>query len=180
MPEISITTPRGAAQWLRLYRLYHRAFPASERKPFAVIVKMYRKGKSDIWQIRQDGKFAALAFTINGENLILLDYFAVARNCRGRGIGSAALGELRKRYAGKGMFVEIESTGEAADNQQERLRRKQFYLSNGMRPLNVTVMLFGVKMELLGIECEMDFPRYHAFYRDNYSAWAADRIAQAQ
>lgn len=42
--------------------------------------------------------------------------------------------------------------------------------------MNVTVKLFGVRMELLGSGCGLDFDGYKAFYRENYNQWAADHI----
>lgn len=176
MMELSLLRPARPSQWRKLYRLYRSAFPAAERKPFWIIMKMFRKGKTDVWCIERDGKFVGLAATINGEELILLDYFAVDPACRGAGIGSAALGKLLEIYAGKGLFVEIESTGGTAPNREERERRKRFYLRCGLQRLNVTATVFGVRMELLGRGCQMDFERYRAFYRDNYSGWAAERI----
>lgn len=170
--------PRGIGGWLRLYRLYRQAFPASERKPFSIMVKMYRRGKTDLWSILRGGRFVGLAITINGKNAILLDYFAVEKSCRGMGIGSAALGLLRRAYVGRGVFLEIESVWEDAPDLEQRRKRKAFYLANGMEPMNVMVRLFGVKMELLGWDCRLDFSGYRAFYRDNYSPWAAERISE--
>ena len=69
---------------------------------------------------------------------------------------------------------------EAAENYEERKRRKQFYLSNGMTPMNVFVDLFGVDMELLGFDCSLTFNEYHDFYRDNYNAWAADHVKECK
>ena len=63
-----------------------------------------------------------------------------------------------------------------AENYEERKRRKQFYLANGMTPMNVLVELFGVDMELLGFDCQISFEEYHDFYRDNYNAWAAEHV----
>lgn len=172
--------PRGIIEWLRLYRLYLAAFPASERKPFGIIVKMHRQGKTDVWCVERDGKFAGLATTINGGDLILLDYFAVAKEHRGEGIGSAAMKELQRIYGDRGLFVEIESTREKAPNQAQREKRKQFYRAAGMEELNVTARVFGVNMELLGSRCSLDFAKYRAFYRDHYSAWAAEHIAEGE
>lgn len=176
MSKAQLKKPKGIAQWGALYRLYRSAFPTAERKPFGVIVSMYRKGKSDVWCVVRDGKFAGLAMTINGGSVILLDYFAIQSNSRGQGIGSAALRELLRIYGDKGLFVEIESTREIVPNQVQRERRKQFYLSAGLVELNVTAKLFGVNMELLGSRCRLTYDQYKAFYRDNYNSWAADHI----
>lgn len=179
MRKLTLLRPARLTQWGKLYRLYRRAFPASERKPFSIIVNMYRKGKTDVWYMEADGKFAGFAATINDDNLILLDYFAVDEAFRKQGIGTAAMAQLQEIYADRGLFVEIESVCEEAPNRAQRERRKQFYLRCGLHPLNVTAEVFGVQMELLGIGCQMDFSRYHAFYHDNYSPWAAKNIIEA-
>ena len=175
MSKRSLTKPRGLVQWLKLYHLYLASFPTEERKPFSVIVNMYRKGKTDIWCLMDRGKLLGFATTINGE-LILLDYLAVDPSHRGKRIGSQILLELKRIYDGKGLFGEIESTYEPVPDQEIRLRRKQFYLNCGMEPLNVMASVFGVKMELLGWDCSLDFDRYQAFYREHYSPWAAQHI----
>ena len=57
----------------RVYLLYLRAFPASERKPFSKIVSMAKEGRTDLWIIRKDGRFAGFASTVNSPELVLLD-----------------------------------------------------------------------------------------------------------
>lgn len=179
MKTIALTKPEGAAQWLGIYRLYHSAFPKSERKPFSMIRKMARKGKTDVWRVQRDGKMLGLAITINGEKEILLDYLAVSPRHRGEGIGTRILEKLGSIYPDKGLFLEIESVYDDTPNQPERQRRKEFYLRCGLVPMNVMVNLFGVKMELLGRNCTLTYDQYHAFYHDNYSPWAAEHITKA-
>lgn len=173
---MNVVNVKTLIQWIRIYRLYHAAFPASEKKPFSMIVSMHKKGKSNVWYCEKDGKFAGLVITINGADKILIDYLAVNGKRRSQGIGSVILQEMRQRYAGKGVFLEIEMVDAAADNFEERKHRKQFYLANGMTEMNVFVELFGVDMELLGYDCSLTFEEYREFYRINYNEWAAEHI----
>lgn len=170
--------PRSVRDWLSAYRLYLAAFPVSERKPFSIIRKMYRQGKTDIWCVKRGKTFLGLVTTINSPNLILLDYLAVCEASRGMGVGSAVLERLKKRYADKGIFVEIESTTQPCADLHMRLRRKGFYCRCGMEPMGVEVRLFGVDMELLGYGCRLDFAGYKSFYRESYSPWAAEHIQE--
>ena len=162
-----------------IWMLYRAAFPRAERKPFSVIVKMARTGRADLWTIRREGRFAGFAATVNGPELVLLDYFAVRKGLRGRGVGSEALKELMAHYRDRGFFVEIESTFEPADNLPQRRKRKQFYSNCGMEPMGTEADVFGVRMELLGVRCHLDLEGYRSFYRDNYSPWAAEHIEEA-
>jgi GNAT superfamily N-acetyltransferase len=177
---LQYAAPKGFLQWAEIYKLYQQAFPASEKKPFTMIMKMYRKGNSDVWRFVRDGKFAGLIITINGNESVLLDYLAVDKKQRGTGIGTEILGLMRQQYAGKGVFLEIESVYEECENKAERLRRKHFYEKCGMKSMEVFVWLFGVKMELMGFDCRMTYEQYHSFYRANYNQWAADHIQEAE
>lgn len=176
--DIRLEKPNGALDWLRLYVLYLTAFPASERKPFAVIRKMYRKGRTDVWCILHRGRFVGLATTVNGRDMILLDYLAVRKSCRGLGVGSNAMAALLEKYRDKGVFVEIETTREACANPEERLRRKRFYQAAGLEDLGTSARVFGVNMDLLGVRCRMTFEDYKNFYRDFYSPWAAEHLEE--
>ena len=85
---LTFSAPRGIFQWVDIYNLYQKAFPAEEKKPFRMILKMYRKGASHVWRFAREGKFAGLIITINGPEHILLDYLAVEESQRGIGIGT--------------------------------------------------------------------------------------------
>ena len=178
--EMKIIKAGNLGQWINIYRLYQAAFPGAEKKPFSMILNMCKKGKSDVWYCESGGKFAGLVITINGDDTILLDYLAVSPKVRGCGIGSEILQAMRRIYEGKAIFLEIEVPDENAENFEERKKRKKFYLTNGMKEMNVYVELFGVDMELLGYDCTLTFEEYRDFYRDNYNEWAASHIDKSK
>ena len=163
-----------------VFMLYRSAFPRCERKPFRRITSMVEAGRADLWTIRMDGRFAGFAATVNGPQVVLLDYLAVKKHFRGMGVGTGAMGLLNESYRDWGFFVEIESTFADAPNAREREKRKQFYVNCGMEPMGTDVDVFGVRMELLGTCCHLDFESYRNFYRDNYSAWAAEHIKEVE
>ena len=71
-------------------------------------------------------------------------------------------------------------TFEDAENLRERQKRKQFYVNCGMEPMGTEADLFGVRMELLGVRCHLDFESYRSFYRDHYSPWAAEHVKEVR
>lgn len=161
-----------------LFALYRTAFPRSERKPFGKILRMAREGRADLWTIRKNGRFAGLAATVNGPDIVLLDYFAVKKNLRSQGVGSGALRQIEGQYADRGFFIEIESTFEDAANREQREKRKKFYVKCGMIPMGTEADVFGIRMELLGVRCHLNFEGYRNFYREHYSPWAAEHIRE--
>lgn len=177
--KLTLRVPSTPLDWLRIRLLYRRAFPRYERKPFAIIRRMRKEGRTDLWLADQDGHFVGLAATINGEKEILLDYLAVHEKHRSQGVGSTMLQALLTLYEGRGLFVEIEAA-DRDDPDGSKLRRKQFYLRNGLADMHVVAILFGVRMELLGRGCTLDFDAYREFYRTYYNSWAAEHVVQPE
>ncbi len=181
MRDVALYHPATPLDWWRIYCLYRRAFPREERKPFSMIRKMCREGRTIVWLARTtDGRFerfAGMASTIEGDDTTLLDYFAVSKRLRGQGYGSAFLQRLMLCYADKGLFVEI-AAADQDDPTGEKVRRKAFYLRNGLQDMHVTAILFGMRMELLGRNCALDFDAYKEFYRTYYNAWAAEHVVR--
>lgn len=176
--RIELKRPSGVLDWFRLWRLYRNAFPLSERKPFSMIVKMFRAGKTDVWCLEESGSFRGLAITINSPALVLLDYFAVEEKHRGQGVGHTALAAVMERYRDRGFFLEIEDPALPGEDQCLRQRRKAFYLSCGLKELGVKALLFGVPMELLGVRCAMTFGDYRDFFAAHYSPWVAEHVTE--
>lgn len=146
--------------------LYLSAFPDAEQKPFSMIKKLCNMGKSEMLCLESDnGDFLGLAITVLYEDLVLLDYFAISPEGRGKGTGSNALQILKEKYAGKRFFLEIESTLDPQNCPEERTRRKSFYLRGGMSVMPFEVDLFGVKMEILTNGCTVTYEDYHNLYR---------------
>lgn len=169
---------RKLSQWRKIYKLYKSAFPGYEQKPFYLIWLTHKKGCVDVWAIEDEGDFSGLAITMNAGDMVLLDYFAIAEGKRGSGIGGKALRELQGHYKGKRFFLEIESVYTQAENLPERIRRKRFYLSNGMTEMKLMAKVFQTDMEVLGYNCTLNFKEYRSVYDQAYGKWAAKNITE--
>lgn len=151
-------------QLKQIKALYKSAFPREERPPFWVLTRNARKGRVEILAIEEDG-FGGLVITAQHKDLVLLQFFAVSPEKRGAGIGSKSLSVIRERYPDKRFFLEIETLKEDADNYEERVRRKRFYLRNGMHETSMVVLLFGVELEILTDGSEVSYEEYQELYR---------------
>lgn len=161
-----------------LRKLYRRSFPCSEKKPFSMIISKKNEGKVEILAaVDEAGKFCGLMITAFDDEYVLLDYFAVEPDKRGRGIGSLLLEKLRERYAGKKIFLEIERVESKQGNSEQKQRRKRFYKRCGLTETGLFVDLAGVEMEILSFGCEMPFVRYFEFY-EHYLGSLAKRIVK--
>ena len=178
--DIRITGQLNGTQMKELKKLYQSAFPASEKKPFWLIQKKRREGITEILGlINREERLVGLAITIAWQDLLLLDYFAIAEDLRGQGCGAQALRLLQERYQGKRLLLEIETPDVTSENHQQRLRRRLFYQSCGMDSMDYHVGLFGVEMEIMTFQCRVGFHEYHAIFSGVYGKRFARRVTLA-
>ena len=161
-------------EWI--YKLYMEAFPENERKPFKLMQEKAKEGKMEILAIEKEGRLVGLAITILYRDMVLLDYFAMHQNERGKGLGGQAIEQLKKRYQNKRIFLGIETLDEKADNYDERVRRKAFYLSHGLAEAKIYVLLFGVEMELLTVQGQISYKEYKRVYTSTFGETFEDKI----
>lgn len=148
--------------------LYDVSFPKDEKKPFSLILEKTAEGLMEILILIKDNSPVGLMITLQNNDLVLLDYFAIDTMRRGEGLGSVALDLFRQRYSGKRCLLEIEIIDDNAENALQRRQRKNFYLKNGLYETNIWVTLFGVDMEILIFD-----NRYSVSYEEYYNIYQA-------
>ena len=146
--------------------LYQKAFPKEERKSFALIERKAAMGSMEILVLRENGKRCGLAITAIGQDIVLLDYFAISPEYQGQGLGSDALFLLRELYRDKQFFMEIEELDETQPNFRERVRIKNFFLRNGMLETGIRIELFHINMELLATRPGLCYEECEPLYRE--------------
>lgn len=162
----------------QIRQLYEKAFPASEKKPFSLIVEKRATGAVEILAIEDEKKqFKGLIITILHKDMVLIDYFAIEEEYRGTGIGSDALKLFTARYAKHRVFLEIESTvSENVEEYDLKIRRKAFYQKNRLAPMNFLVDLFGVEMEVMTFHCDITFEEYQEMLAHVYGEKVRDKV----
>lgn len=168
------------ADWRNISKLYKKAFPLQERKPLWLIRFTHRKKKADVWLIEDDGEFMGFAITMNSGDLVMLDYFAIKEESRGKGYGSRCLKWLQEKYKDYRFFLEIESVYVKAKNMEQRIGRKGFYERNGMQEVGVTAKVFGVELVSMGYSCGLTFDEYKKLYTDCYGKLVGMNIREVR
>lgn len=177
--RICITDMLNKSQWKDLKKLYQSAFPSNEKKPFWLILKKQREGSSEVLGLLdEENKLVGEIITIAWQDLLLVDYLAIAKDVRGKGYGAQAMKLLQERYRDRRLLLEIETPDTVCKNLQERIRRKHFYQSCGMDSMDYHVSLFGVEMEIMTYKCQVSFAEYHEIFNGVYGRRFAERVTQ--
>ncbi len=145
--------------------LYEKSFPDFERKPFSMIIEGIYSHKMKAYSIYFNHEYVGLAFLVLGDQAAILDYLAIHPDYRNRHLGSMVLSWLI--HYEKPFFVEIESTLTSIEkrlpggsSKEDALRRKKFYLENGLIDCHQEIYLFKAHMELLASKPRIDFRMY--------------------
>ena len=168
------------ADWRNISKLYKKAFPLAERKPLSLIRSTHKKNKAEVWLIEEENEFKGFAITMNSHDLVMLDYFAVAEDARGKGYGSSCLKWLQEQYKDYRFFLEIESVYVKAKNMEQRIGRKAFYERNGMREVGIVAKVFGVELVSMGYDCALTFEEYKKLYTDCYGKLVGMNIREVK
>lgn len=156
----------GSAYREQLYALYERAFPEEEKKPQALLEKLYEQGREELLAVVEEDRFIGLAInTIYGEEA-LLDYFAIEESYRSSGYGGKAIRALLKHFEDRTYIFEIEMQDPTAENAADRARRKAFYLRNGLKETNVFANIYHTDFELLTPDGNLTYEKYIGFLRN--------------
>ena len=158
----------------KIKSLYFRSFPKVERKPFSMINKMVMTGDMQIYALFDGKTFVGEMIVILYKDLVLLDYFAIEEKLQSKGYGTQAIKLLKERFTGKKIIIEIESPLVYADEQKKR--RKTFYLRNGFTEQGYLINLFSVEMEVLTIGGRVTFSEYHEIFPNIFNDFVAKNI----
>lgn len=145
-----------------LTEIYHKHmkqdFPPSELKPLSHILRSMEAGFGFTLGVYEEQTPVGYAvFILCGETrCALLDYFAILKERRGKGMGHRAFSLFETYFAEnmpelEGLYIESERVS-AAENEKQRLireRRIAFYLSCGCEMTALRSVLFGVDYSVL-------------------------------
>ena len=174
MKLVKITDKLYAKQ---LKKLYKNAFPRAERKPLSLIKNRCKEGKMEVFAVISDAcEFAGVVITALGESAVLIDYLAISTEVRSCGYGSQTLEILKKIYDGKKLIIEIEDPDVPSKNREQRIKRKNFYLKNGFKPLDFKISLFGCEMIMLGFPDCISFDEYRAIQESIFRKFPENKI----
>lgn len=115
----------------KLESINTESFPINERNSIDDLYASAHDGNLDIIGIYAVNELIGFFAVRKFKMIRYLAYFAVCSQKRSKGIGSKALRMLKKFYFGSQIITEFEAPDYRYENNDIRLRRRNFYLRNG-------------------------------------------------
>ena len=142
-----------------LEKINEEAIPSNERTSLYDLFATGGDGGLEITGIIENGDPIGFYALRKYKNVIYIAYFAVRRDMRSRGIGSKALSALKDEYKGRRIVVEYERP----DNDETKIRRKNFYLKNGFYETGWYNSYDEAEFEIACSEREFDISEFECF-----------------
>lgn len=151
--EFTVRRLTSFSQVETLYRTrLKKDFAPAELRPLSSLRRSWERNAYDCFGLFAADELLGYAFFARLEKSYLLDYFAVAADRRGEGLGSLFLGRLAEIFRDADCVLCEAEDPDRASTPAERASREQrlrFYLRLGWRLTELRCVLFGVDYRLL-------------------------------
>lgn len=125
------------------------AFPLSERMSFDEIFDFASVTNTDILGIYDDGNPVGFAVLLKNAQCGYIYFIAIDSRTRSKGYGGAAMQKMMEAYPELQLVLDFEVMDENAENNRQRVRRKNFYLRNGFHETGNYTMLRDERFEVV-------------------------------
>ena len=108
-------------------------FPRNERIPMPFLLWRAKKEYVDFLAFFDDGKFVGFTYLVTQKDLTLVLYIAVSDKIQSKGYGGKIMSHIRELYPANRIILNIEALDEQAKNNEQRIKRRAFYIKNGYK-----------------------------------------------
>jgi len=133
----------------KIEKLAMEAFPPEEYMSPEYMLELSEYDNFHFDALYDADRFVGFMTTVDYKDLAYLFFLAIDPECRGMGLGSRAIQTMKNMYADKYLTVDFEVLDENAPNNEQRKRRKEFYLRNGFKETGHGLSYFGVDYEIM-------------------------------
>lgn len=115
----------------RFEKINNEAFPFFERISMDDMFALSSDTDTDVLGIYDGNLPVGFTVLVKNEECGYIYFLAIDKQFRSGGYGSAAVRKLLNMYSNLQLVLDFEEIDESSDNNEQRIRRKKFYLRNG-------------------------------------------------
>ena len=140
---------KKSTDYKKFKALYNKAFPVYERYPIFILSWRSKSENIKFYNIYDEDLWIGFNYLVIGENIVMVQYLAVDTIVRSKGYGGKIIEKIYDIYTGKTIALGIERPDENSKDNENRIRRKRFYLNNGFIDSGYYIKQKPVPFELL-------------------------------
>ena len=159
-----------------IHELYEISFPENEKMPFRIVLQKREAGVMRLFSVEDGGEFVGFCNITLCEDALVLNYFAICPDKQNRGYGSAVVSQLIEKYPDRSIVIDIEDDEAEAENTEQRIKRKAFYVRLGFSVMPFRLTIFGVPSLIMSSGREYNFEEYRNIFAQVFSERGAKRL----
>lgn len=122
---------RSFSESERLNDMMKRQFPPEEYLSLDNQLALQDLGDIEIWALYDLTELAGFTTLRTTDEMAYLFFLSFDDAFQGKGYGKEAIAKIQELYADKAVTVDFELIDEKAENNEQRIRCRSFYLKNG-------------------------------------------------
>ena len=146
-------------------KIYIDSFPKKERMPFALMVLQTKITHTDFLAFYDKDILCGFIYMATNKNITFVMFFAVDKDIRAKGYGSKILNEIQTLYPDNKIIISIERCDVEAENIDDRIRRKKFYIKNGYIDTGYLIELSNIEQEIIIKNGEFNKEEFAEFFK---------------
>ena len=146
---IRFTEIKNSEEKQKIKSLFKRAIPVNERTPFFWLYAKRKRPNVSFVNVYDGDTWVGAVFFSTHKDLVYVWIFAIDDSLRSKGYGSAVFTEIKRLYPNHRILLGIEEPDENSKNNEQRIKRKQFYERNGFRSTGLVANQMGVGIEVM-------------------------------
>ena len=144
----------------RVELLAKEAFPIEEYLAPSTLIEMSEKKGFDFLSLYDKDTFVGFIAVRTFKHMAYLLFLAIDDRYRSCGYGGQAIKTLSELYPNYQQVVDIEMVDESASNNEQRIKRRSFYLRNGYKPTGHFLSYLDVDYEVFCMDGDFDFDTF--------------------
>lgn len=149
----------------KVKRILIDSFPKREQIPFSFLMLKAKSDFIDFLAIYDDNVLVGFTYLVTNEDLTFVLYLAIDRNIRSKGYGKMALDAIKEKHPGNRIILNIEAISSTSNNNEQRIKRKKFYVKNGFHNASLFLIDQGDIYEVLISHGDSTAEEYRRIYK---------------
>lgn len=152
---------RCMPDYKKIIEIYKMSFPKIERFPSWMLrFASHFKGVHSV-AFYEDDVLCGFSYFLENEDTVFILFLAVDPQIRSKGVGSGIIAWIKNACPGKTIFLDVEKPDERADNNEQRLKRIEFYRRNGILDTGNCFTYDDVTYEILSTDEHLSEAEYN-------------------
>lgn len=157
----SVKVDRNFKDLKLLEDITKQSFPPEEYVPCEKIIEMSESDNSINYLALYDDEKLVGYIVVKLYNMFsYLLFLAINPNCRSNGYGSKAIDFIKNKFKDYKQVVDFEMVEDDASNNEQRIKRRKFYLKNGYKPTGEFVRYKNIPFEIFSMDDDFDIELY--------------------